>query len=44
MCVNNVSVNGPKTKGEWLGAIQSMERRLGLSKKHKLRKYTYDIL
>ncbi len=41
--INDVSVNGPKTKDEWLGAIQTMECYLGLAKKHKLRKYIYDI-
>jgi len=41
--INGVSVNGPKTKDEWLGAIQTMECYLGLSKKHKLREYIHDI-
>jgi hypothetical protein len=41
--INDVSVNGPKTKDEWLGAIQTMECYLGLSKKHKLREYIHDI-
>ena len=41
--INDVSVNGPKTKDEWLGAIQTMECYLGLSKKHKLRRYIHDI-
>jgi len=41
--INDVTVNGPKTKDEWLGAIQAMECYLGLDKKHKLRKYIYDI-
>jgi len=41
--INDASVNGPKTKDEWLGAIQTMECYLGLAKKHKLRKYIYDI-
>jgi len=41
--INDMSVNGPKTKDEWLGAIQTMECYLGLAKKHKLRKYIYDI-
>jgi len=41
--INDVSVNGPKTKDEWLQAIQTMECYLGLSKKHKLRNYIYDI-
>jgi len=41
--INDVSVNGPKTKDEWLGAIQTMECYLGLDKKHKLRKYIHDI-
>lgn len=35
--INDVSVNGPKTKDEWLGAIQTMECYLGFAKKHKLR-------
>ncbi len=41
--INDVLVNGPKTNDEWLGAIQTMECYLGLAKKHKLRKYIYDI-
>jgi len=41
--INDVSVNGPKTKDEWLGAIQTMECYLGLAKKHKLKKYIHDI-
>jgi hypothetical protein len=41
--INDLSVNGPKTKDEWLGAIQTMECYLGLAKKNKLRKYIHDI-
>ena len=41
--INDETVNGPKNKSEWLGAIQTMECYLGLAKKHKLRKYIYDI-
>jgi len=41
--INDETVNGPKNKSEWLGAIQIIECYLGLSKKHKLRKYIYDI-
>jgi len=41
--INDITVHGPKTKDEWLGAIQTMECYLGLAKKHKLRKYIYDI-
>ena len=41
--INDITVNGPKNKSEWLGAIQTMECYLGLSKEHKLRKYIYDI-
>ena len=41
--INDVTVQGPKTKDEWLGAIQTMECYLGLAKKHKLRKYIHDI-
>ena len=41
--INDLTVHGPKTKDEWLGAIQTMECYLGLSKKHKLRKYIHDI-
>ncbi len=41
--INDITVNGPKTKDEWLGAIQTMECYLGLAKKHKLRKYIHDI-
>jgi len=41
--INDVTVHGPKTKDEWLGAIRTMECYLGLDKKHKLRKYIHDI-
>lgn len=41
--INDVTVDGPKTKGEWLGAIQTMECFLGLNKQHKLKKYIYDV-
>ncbi|MBA7576653.1 hypothetical protein ES708_18494 [subsurface metagenome] len=41
--INDITVHGPKTKGEWLRAIQTMECYLGLTKRHKLRKYIYDI-
>ena len=41
--INDKTVNGPENKSEWLGAIQTMECYLGLSKKHKLKKYIYDI-
>lgn len=41
--INDVSVYGPKTKDEWLGAIQTMECYLGLAKNYKLRKYIHDI-
>ena len=41
--INDVTVRGPKTKDEWLGAIQTMECYLGLAKKYKLRKYIHDI-
>jgi len=41
--INDVTVHGPKTKDEWLGAIQTMECYLGLAKNHKLRKYIHDI-
>lgn len=41
--INDVSVSGPKTKDEWLGAIQTMECYLGLAKNYKLRKYIHDI-
>ncbi len=41
--INDVTVHGPKTKDEWLGAIQTMECYLGLAKKHKLRKYIHDV-
>ena len=41
--INDITVHGPKTKDEWLGAIQTMEFYLGFAKKHKLRKYIYDI-
>jgi hypothetical protein len=41
--INDITVRGPKTKDEWLGAIQTTECYLGLDKKHKLRKYIHDI-
>jgi len=41
--INDITVHGPKTKDEWIGAIQTMECYLGLDKKHKLRKYIHDI-
>jgi len=41
--INDVTVYGPKTRDEWLGAIKTMECYLGLDKKHKLRKYIHDI-
>jgi len=41
--INDVTVNGPKSKDEWLGAIQTMERYLGLDKNHKLKKYIHDV-
>jgi len=41
--INDVTVNGPKSKDEWLGAIQTMECYLGLNKNHKLRKYIHDV-
>lgn len=41
--INDLTVHGPKTKDEWIGAIQTMECYLGVSKKHKLRKYIHDV-
>ena len=41
--INDITVHGPKTKDEWLEAIQTMECYLGLTKKHKLRKHIHDI-
>ena len=41
--INDITVHGPKTKDEWLGAIKTIECYLGLAKKHKLRKYIHDI-
>ena len=41
--INDITVHGPKTKDEWLGAIQTMECYLGLAKKLKLRKYIHDV-
>jgi len=41
--INDITVHGPKTKDEWLGAIQTMECYLGLNKKHKLKKYIHDV-
>lgn len=41
--INDITVDGPKTKDEWLGAIQTMECYLGLDKQYKLKKYIYDV-
>jgi hypothetical protein len=41
--INDKTVDGPKTKEEWLGAIKTMECYLDLNKQHKLRKYIFDI-
>ncbi|MGB6369829.1 MAG: hypothetical protein WBF68_02185, partial [Atribacterota bacterium] len=41
--INDITVHGPKTKDEWLGAIQTMECYLGLAKNYKPREYIYDI-
>lgn len=41
--INDITVHGPKTKDEWLGAFKTMECYLGLPKKHKLRKYIHDV-
>ena len=41
--INDITVHGPKTQDEWLGAIQTMECYLGLAKNYKLRRYIHDI-
>jgi len=41
--INDITVHEPKTKDEWLVAIQTIECYLELDKKHKLRKYIHDI-
>jgi len=41
--INDVTVEGPKTKDEWIGAIKTMECYLGLDKQHKLKKYIHDV-
>jgi len=41
--INDLTVSGPKTKDEWIGAIKMMECYLGLNKQHKLKKYIYDV-
>jgi hypothetical protein len=41
--VNDSTVNGPTCKDKWEGAIEVMEDYLGLSKRHKLRKYVKDL-
>ena len=40
--INDKSVNGPKTKEEWLSAIQVMKKYLGVGR-HKLSKYMIDL-
>ena len=37
------TVNGPKTKDEWIGAITLMKQYLGINKKHKLSKNIVEI-
>jgi len=41
--INDVTVEGPKTKDEWIGAIKTMECYLGLDKQHKQKKYIHDV-
>jgi len=41
--VGDSSVEGPKTKGEWLGALKVMKLILGIDKKHKLSSYIIDL-
>lgn len=41
--INDDSVNGPKSKEEWQGAIQIIKNYLGIPKRNKLNKYMIDI-
>ena len=41
--VNDESVNGPKSKDEWKGAIQIIKNYLGIPKRNKLEKYMIDV-
>jgi hypothetical protein len=41
--INDITVDGPKTQNEWIGAIKTMECYLGLNKKHKLKNKIVDV-
>lgn len=41
--INDKSVNGPKNKEEWLGAIKVVKNYLGIKKNHKLSDYMIDL-
>jgi len=41
--INDITVDGPKTQDEWIGAIKTMECYLGLNKKHKLKNKIVDV-
>jgi len=41
--INDITVDGPNTKDEWLGAIKTMECYLGLNKQHRLKNYIHDV-
>lgn len=41
--VNDESVKGPSSIGEWRAAIQTMENFLGVSKSHKLKRFIGEI-
>lgn len=41
--INDESVDGPKTKEEWMTAIQKMKDYLGLTEPHKLSPYIIDL-
>lgn len=41
--IGDNTVDGPKTKSEWVGAIKVMKQYLGIDKKHKLSRYVMDV-
>ena len=41
--VGDISVEGPKTKEEWLGALKVIKLVLGINKKHRLSPYIIDL-
>lgn len=41
--IGDDSVNGPKTKEEWIAALTVMKKCLGIGSKHRLQKYVTDV-